>query len=231
MACVSPKGHQPMTAGSSLPIFQATAGRKHLLQPAQAGTTVDLFEIESFLDAATLAAVVAELHRVGGAPATVLSAQPGGEVRPVVRKVTRLAVSMETSALIKQVLLDCKPALAAHFDVALAECEEPQFAALRARRLLRGPPGWQHAADLGRFALSPRFSGDPAQRAVRAADARDVRRRLADLPRAVRRPDVRVAAKSTAPGTLITFRSETTHEVTMVTHGLRYSIATWLRGA
>jgi SM-20-related protein len=42
---------------------------------------------------------------------------------------------------------------------------------------------------------------------------------------------VRVTANSTAPGTLIAFRSETTHEVTMVTHGLRYSIATWLRGA
>ena len=31
------------------------------------------------------------------------------------------------------------------------------------------------------------------------------------------------------PGTLIAFRSETTHEVTPVTHGLRYSIVSWYR--
>src|SRR5687767_1637114 len=33
-----------------------------------------------------------------------------------------------------------------------------------------------------------------------------------------------------APGTLVAFRSETTHEVTQVTHGERYTIVTWFRG-
>ena len=31
------------------------------------------------------------------------------------------------------------------------------------------------------------------------------------------------------PGSLVTFRSETTHEVTPVTHGVRYTFATWFR--
>jgi predicted 2-oxoglutarate/Fe(II)-dependent dioxygenase YbiX len=31
------------------------------------------------------------------------------------------------------------------------------------------------------------------------------------------------------PGTLIAFRSETTHEVTMVTHRVRYTIVSWFR--
>jgi predicted 2-oxoglutarate/Fe(II)-dependent dioxygenase YbiX len=31
------------------------------------------------------------------------------------------------------------------------------------------------------------------------------------------------------PGTLVAFRSETTHEVTPVTHGERYSIVSWFR--
>jgi predicted 2-oxoglutarate/Fe(II)-dependent dioxygenase YbiX len=31
------------------------------------------------------------------------------------------------------------------------------------------------------------------------------------------------------PNTLVAFRSETTHEVTTVTHGERYSIASWYR--
>ena len=36
-------------------------------------------------------------------------------------------------------------------------------------------------------------------------------------------------AAAAEPGTLVTFRSETTHEVTPVTHGVRYTIATWFR--
>jgi predicted 2-oxoglutarate/Fe(II)-dependent dioxygenase YbiX len=43
------------------------------------------------------------------------------------------------------------------------------------------------------------------------------------------RPPERVAAPSVTPGTLVAFRSETTHEVTIVTHGVRYSIASWYR--
>jgi predicted 2-oxoglutarate/Fe(II)-dependent dioxygenase YbiX len=37
-----------------------------------------------------------------------------------------------------------------------------------------------------------------------------------------------VAAQA-APGSLVAFRAETTHEVTTVTHGVRYTIATWFR--
>jgi SM-20-related protein len=192
---------------------------------------VDLFEIERFLDAATLAAVVAELHRVGGDPATVLSGRPGGEVSPTVRKVTRLAVSLETSALVTRLLLACKPTLEAHFEVALGACEEPQF--------LRYEPGDFFVAhqdgntplvwDESRFrrvsvvVLLSEQSEEPRPETYGGGSL------VFHGPYSG--PDVRVTARSTAPGTLIAFRSETTHEVTMVTHGLRYSIATWLRGA
>jgi SM-20-related protein len=193
--------------------------------------TVDLFEIEDFLDAATLAAIVAELHRVGGAPATVLSAQPGGEVRPIVRKVSRLAASPETSALIQQLLLDRKPELEAHFNVALAECEEPQF-------LRYGPGDFFVAHQDGN---TPLVWDDSRFRRVSAVILLSEQSEE-PTPETYGGgslifhgpydgPPMRVTPSSTAPGTLITFRSETTHEVTMVTHGLRFSIATWLRGA
>jgi len=192
---------------------------------------VDLFEIESFLDAETLAAVVAELHRVGGAPATVLGERPGGELRPMVRKVTRLAVSSETSALITKLLLARKPALEAHFEVALGVCEEPQF--------LRYEPGDFFVAH--QDGNTPLVWDDSRFRRVSAVILLNEQ---SEEPGPATYgggslvfhgpytgPDLRVTARSTAPGTLITFRSETTHEVTMVTHGLRYSIATWLREA
>ena len=64
--------------------------------------------------------------------------------------------------------------------------------------------------------------------------------RLTQLQQAVevaeRAKEVAVAQKeqerataTAQPGTLVTFRSETTHEVTPVTHGVRYTIATWFR--
>jgi len=222
------KGHPIVITGSSAPQdVQAPLARRG------AGSThaVDLFEIEDFLDAATLVAIVAELHRAGGSPAAVLAAQPAGDVRPTVRKVTRLAVSPETSALIEQRLLDCKPALESHFDVTLAECEEPQF--------LRYEPGDFFVAH--QDGNTPLVWDDSRFRRVSAVILLSEQ---SDEPTPERYgggslifhgpddgPDVRVSAKSTAPGTLIAFRSETTHEVTMVTHGLRYSIATWLPGA
>ena len=43
-------------------------------------------------------------------------------------------------------------------------------------------------------------------------------------------PELRVAAGA-RPGSLVAFRAETTHEVTPVTHGVRYTIATWFRSA
>jgi predicted 2-oxoglutarate/Fe(II)-dependent dioxygenase YbiX len=32
-----------------------------------------------------------------------------------------------------------------------------------------------------------------------------------------------------APGTLVAYRAETTHEVTPLTHGERFTVATWFR--
>lgn len=192
---------------------------------------VDLFEIEGFLEAEALAAVVAELHRVGGAPATVLGERPGGELRPSVRKVTRLAVWPETSALITRLLLDRTPALEAYFDVALGACEEPQF--------LRYEPG--------DFFVAHQDGNTPLvwdESRFRRVSVVILLSEQSEEPRPetygggslvfhgpYTGPAVRVTARSTAPGTLIAFRSETTHEVTMVAHGLRYSIAAWLREA
>ncbi|HEX8242741.1 MAG TPA: hypothetical protein VF541_04585, partial [Longimicrobium sp.] len=88
---------------------------------------IDLLEIEGFLDGATLDELLAELRRAGGRPATVLSAEAGGALQPTVRKATRVAVSPETRARVRERLMERKAELEAHFGVALSECEEPQF--------------------------------------------------------------------------------------------------------
>src|SRR5829696_6515394 len=87
---------------------------------------IDLFHIDDFLDPATRASIVAELHAAAGAPATVLSADMAGRM-DASRRTTRVAVSPETRALVKQRLMDRKAEIEAHFGVKVTECEDPQF--------------------------------------------------------------------------------------------------------
>jgi SM-20-related protein len=198
-------------------------------RPATDDDTIDLLEMQDFLDAETVAEVVAELERAGGAPATVLGTQPGGVVQPRARKVTRVAVSPETGELIRRRLMDRASELEAHFGVAITACEDPQF--------LRYEPGdffvphqdgnTPLVYDDSRFRrisaviFLSRQSDEPAPGTYGGGDL------VFHGPYGG--PEVRVVASSVTPGTLVAFRSETTHEVTIVTHGVRYSIATWLR--
>jgi len=185
---------------------------------------IDLLEIEGFLDPATRAEIVAELDAAGGAPAAVLS----GMVHATARKTTRVAVSPETRALVRARLMDRKPRIEAHFGLSLAECEEPQFLRYETGDFFvphqdgNTPMVW----DDSRFRrvsavifLSSR-SEEPAPETYGGGSL------VFHGPWTA--GNERVAAAAT-PGGLVTFRAETTHEVTPVTHGVRYTIATWFR--
>src|SRR4051812_39589305 len=50
---------------------------------------IDTFEVKSFLNKAEGAALRAELRQAAGSQATVLSGDPGGEVKPLVRRSSR----------------------------------------------------------------------------------------------------------------------------------------------
>ena len=189
---------------------------------------IDLFEIEGFLDDATRAGIVAELHRAERAPATVLSQQAGGRVMPSVRKSTRVDVSPETRALVRQRLMERKAEIEAHFGVAVTECEEPQF--------LRYETGDYFVAhqdgntplihDESRFRRISAVIFLSEKSDEEAPDTYGGGALVFHGP--YTGPDIRVPAGA-QPGSLVTFRAETTHEVTPVTHGVRFTIATWFR--
>lgn len=189
---------------------------------------IDLLEIEEFLDAAMLAELVAELKAAGGRPATVLSEQAGGTVRPAVRKTTRVAVALETRERVREHLMRRKAEIETHFGVALNECEDPQFLRYEEGDFFvphqdgNTPMVW----DDSRFRrisavifLSERFD-EPAGETY-GGGSLVFHGPYPNL-------DERVAAGA-QPGSLVTFRAETTHEVTPVTHGVRFTIATWFR--
>ena len=187
---------------------------------------IDLLQIDGFLDDGARAELLAQLEAAHGAPATVLSADAGGRM-DAARRTTRVAVPAETRARVKQRLMERRAQLEAHFGIALTECEEPQF--------LRYQTGDYFVAH--QDGNTPMVWDDSRFRRISAVVFLSHR---ADEPA----PDTygggsllfhapypsseRVAA-SAAPGSLVAFRAETTHEVTPVTHGVRYTIATWFR--
>lgn len=189
---------------------------------------IDLLEINDFLDDATRAALVAELHRAAGAPSTVLSAQAGGMVHTAVRKSTRVAVSPQTRELVRQRLMARKPEIEAHFGAALGECEDPQFLRYETGDYFvphqdgNTPMLW----DESRFRRISAVIFLSEKSDAPAPDTYGGGELVFHGP--YTGPQLRVPAGA-QPGSLVTFRAETTHEVTPVTHGVRFTIATWFR--
>ena len=189
---------------------------------------VDLFLIEDFLDAATREEIVSELRSVSGSPATVYGREAGGAVDARVRRVTRGIVSQVTHERVVRQLLDVKGAIEEHFDIIISECEEPQFLRYQTGDFFvahqdGNTPLIFDETRLRKVSivifLSPQ-SEEPAPDSY-GGGALVFHAPYPDL-------DLRFPLAA-APGTLVAFRAETTHEVTPVTHGERYTIVSWYR--
>lgn len=189
---------------------------------------IDLLEIDDFLDDAARAELVAELQLAGGAPSSVLSAEMGGRVQPAVRKSTRVAVSPETGARVRQWLMARKPEIETHFGVELGECENPQFLRYETGDFFvphqdgNTPMVWDESRFRRISAVI--FVSQPGDETTPETYGGGT----LVFHGPYTSPGVRLAAGG-RPGSLTTFRSETTHEVTPVTHGVRFTIAAWFR--
>jgi SM-20-related protein len=189
---------------------------------------IDLLEIEDFLDPAMLAELVAELDAAGGAPATVLGKEEGGKLHTAVRKTTRVAVAPETRERVKERLMREKPRIEAHFGIALGECEDPQFLRYEEGDYFvphqdgNTPMVWDDSRfrRISAVIFLSRKSDEPVEGTYGGG--------ALVFHGPYTGPELRVAAGA-RPGSLTAFRAETTHEVTPVTHGVRYTIATWFR--
>lgn len=183
---------------------------------------IDLFEQPDFLDAAAREALIAELRDDAGAAATVYGRGNAlaREVDAGARRTTRLAPSAATREDVMRRLHASMPALASHFGIPLSQCEEPQF--------LRYREGDYFVAHQDGNTALLRADAENVRLVsvvVFVSNADDFgggtllfhpsfRERLPVTPRA---------------GTLVAFRAETTHEVTPVTHGERYTIVSFYR--
>jgi SM-20-related protein len=188
----------------------------------------DLLLISDFLDAATREEILSEMRLAGGDPATVYGREEGGAVESRVRRVTRLVISPKMRERVVRQLLDGRRAVEKHFGLSLGECEEPQF--LRYQT--------------GDFFVAHQDGNTPLifdQTRLRKISIVIFLNRQAEeqapgtygggaLVFHGRYPDIdRRVPLAADPGALIAFRSETTHEVTPLMHGERYTIVSWYR--
>jgi SM-20-related protein len=191
----------------------------------------DLFVIKDFLDTFVREKIVSEMSAIQGRSSIVYGSSKSGVVDETSRKSLRLTPSDDTVELILSRLLACMDTVAAHFGVKLSECEDPQFL-----RYEKGNFFVAHQdGNTGLLRL------DTELRLVSVViflsresewleEARNVHCGgslvFTNLQAAAGNAKYRLRAD---PGTLIAFRSETTHEVTPVTHGERHSIVSWYR--
>ena len=188
-------------------------------------TWPDLFVIKHFIEPVVCETIVAEMKVAEAGAATVYGRGTSSSIDANVRRALRVIPSTETIELVIERLLACKPAVEKHFGVSLNECEDPQF--LRYRE--------------GDFFVAHQDGNTGLTRLEterRLISTVVFLSRESELPGPgvycggslvfshLREPSFHMVAE---PGTLVTFRSETTHEVTPVTHGERFSIASWYR--
>jgi SM-20-related protein len=187
-------------------------------------TWPDLFVVPQFFEQRLCEAIAVELKTAAGSAATIYGTASSGAIDEMVRRTVRVKPSQQTVDLISQKLLACKDAIEKHFDVTLNECEEPQFLRYRVGDFFvahqDGNTGLMLLDSERRRISTVIFLSREAESPEPDAYCGG------SLVFSNLRNNFRMTAE---PGTLVAFRSETTHEVTPVTHGERYSIASWYR--
>ena len=181
----------------------------------------DLLVASDFLDASSREVILDDLRTAGSQAATVYGKAAAGAVDRDMRRTKRLAVTAATRDLVLARLIEWKPVVEKHFGVALDRCEEPQFLRYETGDFFvahqDGNTGLIY--DDSRFRkistivfLSPPQSYEGGSLVFRG-----------------RYPDFETQTAAAECGSMVAFRSETTHEVTPVTSGHRYTIASWYR--
>ena len=189
--------------------------------------SLELFLDAEFFGARECAELLAELRASRGGAATVYDRDASGAVDERVRRTARLTPSRARVEFVRGRLNERRAALEEHFSLSLGECEEPQF--------LR--------YDVGGFFVAHQDGGSSLIRSEREARKVSVvvflnRQTETSEHGAYRGGSLVLYASLMAseserlslacePGSLVAFRSATTHEVVPVTHGERYTIACW----
>lgn len=187
-----------------------------------------LYLDRGFFDAQQSSELVAELAIAPEAPATLYGRSQAGAVDERVRKVARLSPSQETVARVTRRLVEARAGIAAHFGISLTSCEEPQF--LRYRE---GDFFVAHQDGNTGMLLTDKEQSRKVSVVIFLSRQSEMFEPGAYGGGSLVFSEWRAGrtqgchSLSPDPGTLVAFASDTTHEVTPVAWGDRYSIVSW----
>ncbi len=179
---------------------------------------IDHLQIEDVLDATTVEWFRREMGAAEGDPATVLGWTPKHRVTSSARNATQVTVGEAPRAAVVALLERLQSRIEAHFGRSLAGFEDPQF-------LRYGAGDYFVAHQDGNTPLVYDESRFRKVSVVIFLSALGTFGGGSFVLHAD--PPLTLAP---APGTLVAFPSETTHEVLPITHGERLSVVSWYRG-
>jgi SM-20-related protein len=191
--------------------------------------TFGLLIKKGFFDAPTCRQIVAEMRSGQGESATVYGRDPSGSVDERVRKAIRYTLSHETVEAVKQRLWACQKEFEDFFRVRLSSCEGPHFLRYRVGDFFvahqDGNTGMLRLDQEARRVSVTIFLNRHSD-ALEDDTYRGGSLVFHDWRSGQTNKEFRLEGEL---GSLVAFRSETTHEVTPVVFGERYSIACWFR--
>jgi SM-20-related protein len=187
----------------------------------------DLYMVRNFIDRQMCHDLIAEMRAAAVSAATVYGQGDSGWVDERVRKAARLTPSPDTAQSISRRLLEHQTEVAKHFGLSLNGCEEPQFLRYRVgdffvahqdgnTGMIRSDREQTRKVSIVIFLNHQIEVAEPESYCGGSLVFSDWRQ--------PGRKNLHLAGE---PGTMVTFRSETTHEVVPVTHGERFSIVSW----
>ena len=187
-------------------------------------SSFDLHIVKDFLASETCRKLIAEMRQSSAMPALTYG-NGEGAVDERIRRVRQVSVSAESASFVAHRLEDQRESIAEHFGIELVTFEEPQFLCYRTGDFFvahqDGNTGLiQLESDRRRRVSISIFLNK--QSAVAANEAYSGGALVFSDWRTGSQHEVVGEA-----GMLIAFRSETTHEVTPITHGQRYAIVSW----
>jgi len=185
----------------------------------------NLFLLRNFLDAEACANLKAELNQSPTTQAPVYLQGTPGVIHEDVRKTTSLHPPRETVDDVHQRLMGQKSALADHFGLNLTDCEPPQF--LRYEKgdfFVRHQDGNTKQLDFDHLRVRRisivvflnDYSAEPQVDCYGGG--------LLNFY-----DDETTFGLRGETGLMVAFAAETTHEVSPVTHGERFTLITWFR--
>ena len=180
-----------------------------------------LFVREGFFDKSTCESVVAAMCSSESVQATLYGRTASGSIDNNVRRSLRYDLPLSIVNVVKQKLFESTSEVEAHFRVRLGECEEPQFLRYRVGDFFVA----HQDGNTGMLRLDQENRRVSVVIFLSPGDAH----RGGDLVFHDYREQRRFAFSTKKAGTLVGFPSETTHEVTPVISGERFSIASWYR--